>query len=390
MTADEAARHADARAPRDMTPAVGKPAEPASWTAADPDAPVALSEPHWGDSRWSFLYGEDTAYATAKAPPPDLVADANRSAREGDPPPLVQGPVMKAPLWTWEVPLYFWFGGMAAGSSFVALACDLAGDGRSARVARATALAALVPCPPLLVADLGRPERFYNMLRIFKLRSPMSTGAWTLTLFGSLAAGAVGADLLGRERLARGLGAANAVVGGYLGSYTGVLLAGTAVPVWARSRLFLGPIFVATATATGAAATRLALVATGVPAGHPTREALGRVEAGAMATELVLSEINEHRLGRLADALRDGSPGRLFRAARWLARTGLALQVARRRTPAQHAASACYLVAALCFRYGWVMAGRGSARDDEAVARMARARATVGEPSAAILPIEHH
>lgn len=389
MTGDRARSPGGDRDQRDMTPALGTPAEPASWRAADPDEPVALSEPHWGDARWSFLYGEDTAYATAQAPAPDLVADANRSARGGDPPPLVQGPVMKAPLWTWEVPLYFWFGGIAAGSSFVALACDLAGDGRSARVARAMALAALVPCPPLLIADLGRPERFYNMLRIFKLRSPMSTGAWTLTLFGNLAAGAVGADLFGRERLARGLGAANAVVGGYLGSYTGVLLAGTAVPVWARSRVFLGPIFVATATATGAAAVRLALVATGIPPGHATREALSRVEASAMAAELVLSEINEHRLGRLADALREDSPGRLFRAARWLVRTGLALRVARRRTAAQHAASACYLVAGLCFRYGWVTAGRGSARDDEGVARMARARATRGEPGAAILPIEH-
>src|SRR3712207_8061149 len=118
-----------------------------------------------------------------------------------------------------------------------------------------------MPSPPLLIMDLGRPERFVNMLRIFKPRSPMSMGAWCLSLFGGLLSGAVGADLLGRKREARVLGGATAVTGGYLGSYTGVLLATTAVPLWARSRLFLGPIFVATATATGAAATRLALVA---------------------------------------------------------------------------------------------------------------------------------
>ena len=81
--------------------------------------------------------------------------------------------------------------------------------------------------------DLGRPERFYNMLRIFKPRSPMSMGAWALSAFGGLAAAAVGADLLGRRREAKLLGGANAIVGGYLGSYTGVLLASTAVPVWA-------------------------------------------------------------------------------------------------------------------------------------------------------------
>ena len=136
-------------------------------------------------------------------------------------------------------------------------------------MARKVALAALMPSPPLLIMDLGRPERFYNMLRIFKPRSPMSMGAWALTAFGDLAAAAVGADLLGRRREAKLLGGANAIVGGYLGSYTGVLLASTAVPVWARSRLFLGPIFVSTAAATGAAATRLALVATGPPGRAP-------------------------------------------------------------------------------------------------------------------------
>src|SRR3712207_7312595 len=85
-----------------------------------------------------------------------------------------------------------------------------------------------MPSPPLLIMDLGRPERFVNMLRIFKPRSPMSMGAWCLSVFGGLGTAAIGADLLGREREARLLGGANAVVGGYLGSYTGVLLASTA------------------------------------------------------------------------------------------------------------------------------------------------------------------
>jgi hypothetical protein len=184
----------------------------------------------------------------------------------------------------------------------------------------------------------------------------------------------VAADLLGRERLARRLGAANAVVGGYLGSYTGVLLASTAVPVWARSRLFLGPIFVSTATATGASACRLVLSVTGVPPGHRTREALARVETGAMTAELILSTVNERRLGPLAGALEDGRPGRLLRAAKWLVRLGLASRLAHgpRAGAVHHAASAAYLAAGLCFRFAWVGAGRASAADDAAVARTAR------------------
>jgi formate-dependent nitrite reductase membrane component NrfD len=263
---------------------------------------------------------------------------------------------------------------MAAGSSFVALACDLAGDERSARVARKVALGALIPSPPLLIMDLGRPERFYNMLRIFKPRSPMSAGAWCLTLFGNLSAASVAADVLGRPRAAKAIGGANALVGGYLGSYTGVLLAATAVPLWARSRLFLGPIFVSTATATGAAATRLTLVAAGLPAGHPTREALGRVETGAMAAELALSTLNERRLGRLSASLGQGRGGKLFQAAKWGVRAGLALRLARRRggPGVHHVASVLYLGAGLAFRFAWVEAGKHSARDDVAVARMAR------------------
>jgi formate-dependent nitrite reductase membrane component NrfD len=231
-----------------------------------------------------------------------------------------------------------------------------------------------MPSPPLLIMDLGRPERFYNMLRIFKPRSPMSLGAWALSAFGGLASAAVGADLLGRKREAKLLGGANAVVGGYLGSYTGVLLASTAVPVWGRSRLFLGPIFVSTAAATGAAATRLALVATGLPVGHPTRRALGTVETAAMSAELILSVINERRLGPLATGLEVGGPGKLFKAAKWAVRGGLTLRFARKRggPGVHHLASLLYLAAGLLFRYAWVGAGRISARDDEAVARMHR------------------
>jgi hypothetical protein len=273
--------------------------------------------------------------------------------------------------------LYFWFGGMASGAAFVALACDLAGDERSARAARKVALAALLPSPPLLILDLGRPERFYNMLRIFKPRSPMSMGSWCLSLFGALASGAVFADLVGRRRTARSLGAVNAVVAGYLGSYTGVLLASTAVPIWARSRLFLGPIFVSTATLTGASATRLVLSATGLDSEHPTRRALGRVESGAMAAELLLSEWNRQRLGSLSSVLEEGAGAEWFRRAGWLARAGLATRLLRGRVPgSEHLASVCFMSAALCYRFAWVRSGRTSADDDAAVARMARQRVT--------------
>jgi formate-dependent nitrite reductase membrane component NrfD len=291
------------------------------------------------------------------------------------PPPDLHGPFIKEPVWTWEVPLYFWVGGIASGAGFVALACDLTGDSRSARVARAVALGAVAPAPALLIADLGRPARFLNMLRVFKPRSPMNLGAWCLSAFSATLGGAVGADVLGRPRAARLLGGATAVLGGYLGSYTGVLLASTAVPLWARSRLFLGPIFVTTATATGAAAVRLVLVQSGLPTGHPTRRALGTVETAAIACELAMSAVNERRIGDAASPLRGGAAGILMRGAKAAVLLGLAMRFVGRRPGGRlyaDLASGLYLAGGLLFRFAWVYAGKASARDHEAVVALAR------------------
>ncbi|MEA2449902.1 MAG: hypothetical protein QOG63_1834 [Thermoleophilaceae bacterium] len=369
-TTGERERRWVASGERDITPALGKRGKPARWRRAVDGARVNLAKQRWGDMRWSFTYqGAGSKYQAdrrERTQVPELPAPE---------PDRIVGPMMNKPVWTWEVPLYFWFGGIAAGSSFVGLACDLAGDHRSAQTARKVAVAALLPSPPLLIMDLGRPARFANMLRVFKPRSPMNMGAWCLTAFGAVGSGAVAADLLKRRRLARALGGLNAFLGGYLGSYTGVLLAVTAVPVWARSRLFLGPIFVCTATATGAAAVRLVLVATGLPAGHRTRTALGTVETGAIVAELLLSAVNERRLGELKGALEEGHPGLLFRGAKIGVVTAVALRTLRARggVAVHHVASAMYMLSGLAFRYAWVEAGKASAADDRAVAWMSRA-----------------
>jgi formate-dependent nitrite reductase membrane component NrfD len=295
--------------------------------------------------------------------------------------PDMHGPFIKPPVWTWEVPLYFWVGGVASGASFVAAACDAAGDRHSAALARKVALGTVMSAPPLLIADLGRPARFLNMLRIFKPRSPMNMGAWCLVAFSATATGAVGFDLLGRRRTASVLGGVTAFLGGYLGSYTGVLLASTAVPVWARSRLFLGPIFICTATATGTAATRLALVARGLPARHPTRSALRTLETAAIVAELVLSTVNERRLGAIAEPLRRGRSGALFRVAQAAVVVGLGVQIAAgRRSRAEEAASVLFLAGGLAFRFAWVYAGKASAADHAAVA--ATGRGPGGDPRA--------
>ncbi len=376
--------------PRDMSPAVGRRGGPASWRRAREGAGVALAGEGYAGTRWSYLFkSRDTRYA-AESVAPGEVAAANRRMRGGEAPADLHGPFIKAPVWTWEVPLYFWVGGVASGASFVALACDLAGDPDSAVVARRVALGAVAPAPVLLIADLGRPERFLNMLRIFKPRSPMNLGAWCLMAFSGTLAGGVGADLLRRARVARVFGGATALLGGYLGSYTGVLLASTAVPLWARSRLFLGPIFVTTATATGAAAVRLVLVAGGLPDGHPTRRALGTVETVAIGAELAMSAVNERRVGEAGAALSTGAAAPLFRGAKAAVTLGLVSRVVARRfgRGTHDAASVLYLAGGLMFRFAWVYAGRESAHDDAVVAALAReGEAVRAVPSVAREPV---
>jgi hypothetical protein len=366
---------------RDISPALGTRGEPGRWRRSAAGAAVGMAQRAFGDARWSYLFGGDTRYRSQAADGEDVAAAARRMRGDEDLPSFaeeVQGPIIKPAVWTWEVPLYFWFGGIASGSSFVALGAEAVGDRRAAVLARRVTLGAAIPCAPLLIMDLGRPERFLNMMRIFKPRSPMSMGAWCLAAFSSAAGASVAADLLGRRREARALTGGTALLGLYLGSYTGVLLASTAVPLWARSRLFLPPVFVCTAAATGAAANRLVFAASGMGVGDPSRTALGTVETGAMATELVLSTFNERRLGRVGDALEAGRAGRLFRLAKWSVRAGLSLRFARKRVGpwTHHLASVLYLLGGLSFRFAWVAAGRESAHDDEAVARTARTHAS--------------
>src|SRR5215218_8595674 len=94
-------------------------------------------------------------------------------------------PVLKEPVWTWEVPCYFFVGGLAGASAPLALAAQAAGNRPLERRAWLTALAGAAVSPALLVSDLGRPERFLHMLRMVKPTSPMSLGAWALTVFGA-------------------------------------------------------------------------------------------------------------------------------------------------------------------------------------------------------------
>ena len=178
-------------------------------------------------------------------------------------------PLLKRPKWRWEIALYFFFEGISAGSFLLGVLADLSGDKRLRELARAAydvCFLTLLPCPPLLIADLGRPERFHHMLRVFKPMSPMNLGAWTLTGFSvpvtAIAALRLISDGSSSDQnklvLRSALGTVGLPFALTMISYPGVLLSTTSTPVWSRSR-FLGALLACSSISNGAAATSFAL-----------------------------------------------------------------------------------------------------------------------------------
>src|SRR5712691_4476043 len=190
-------------------------------------------------------------------------------------------PVLKAPVWRWEIIWYFFFGGLAAGCYVIASIAALFGSREDRPVARAgyyLSILSVLPCPILLIKDLGRPDRFLHMLRIFKVKSPMSMGTWSLISF-SFFSGVTAVIQAARDGMlgswwgARLLAALpqrllvlpGTLLGVFLGGYTGVLLTATSVPLWSRSKV-LGGVFTCSAASTSTALISLVLRIAGAPA----------------------------------------------------------------------------------------------------------------------------
>src|SRR2546421_7850000 len=200
--------------------------------------------------------------------------------REREEPSYYDYPVLKAPVWRWEIIWYFFFGGLAAGCYVIASIAALFGSREDRAVARTgyyLSLLSVLPCPILLTKDLGRPERFLHMLRLFKVKSPMSMGTWSLLSFSffsgitaviQAARDGIFGRWWGSRLLAalpqRFLAIPGSALGVFLGGYTGVLLTATSIPLWSRSKV-LGAIFISSAFATSSALISLVLRLTRTP-----------------------------------------------------------------------------------------------------------------------------
>jgi formate-dependent nitrite reductase membrane component NrfD len=278
-------------------------------------------------------------------------------------------PVVKPPVWTWEIPIYFFMGGIAGMSAVIASGAVIFHHVDLARAAMwLAAIAGAILSPILLIMDLGRPRLFLNMLRVFKYRSPMSVGSWIVASFGActipgfialelhtlhLFTGAMDQLL----RIAAGLLIfGSAIFGTLLATYTGVLIGATAIPAWFLHRTLL-PIHFGIA-GLGSAAALLELL------GHRIAplNAIGFFAAAVESALLVWLTIDKH--GAADRAIHEHRSGWLIRIGEIL--TGPLALVLRLFSFVPFAAIS-FLIGALVSRFGWIAVGKVSGSDPESV-----------------------
>jgi formate-dependent nitrite reductase membrane component NrfD len=290
-------------------------------------------------------------------------------ARRGDPNAVVPDaqfssyygrPVVKASPWTADIPAYFFLGGLAASSSVLAAGASVTGRATLRRLTRFSALGAVSGSAYALIHDLGRPERFYMMLRVAKPTSPMSVGTWILSVYGP-AAGVAAVGEFGwlpepLRRLAGPAGWLAAAMAPGLATYTGVLIADTATPAWKEAGGTITAAFAAGALASGAGVGLLAPLDESAPA--------RRMAIGAALGELIAVRRMEGAAGLAGQTYTQGRAGRLSQAAQALLIGGSVLAGLTRRSRWGSAAAGLALMAgACCERFAVFEAGQASARD---------------------------
>jgi hypothetical protein len=278
-------------------------------------------------------------------------------------------PLLKTSVWKWPIPAYFYAGGLAGASAALGAAAALLGRRRLRRISRASrriAAAGAVVSAGLLIQDLGVRRRFIYMLRVFRPTSPMNLGTWLLSGFGACATAAL---LPGR--VGDAAAAASGVLGLPLTSYTGVLLANTAVPFWQAARTTLPPVFVASAAASAASAFEMMRL------GRRERRVIRRMAIAGKLAELLNDFALERELARVEQValpLHQGASGLLWNCAKACKAMSLMLSIVRRKPRwARIAGGMLGTLGALATRFAIFEGGKASARDPQATFALQRA-----------------
>jgi len=278
-------------------------------------------------------------------------------------------PIVKAHVWKPYIPLYFWIGGAAGAASVECVCARMRGADALATVEKRAALAGVLVAPALLIADLGVPLRFINMLRVFKLTSPMNVGSWILTAFGGALAASTFAELLGWNRTSRALEVVTAGLGPVLTVYTAVLVADTATPVWHEAGDTLPFVFAASGVASAGAI--------GVALAPPEQSGSARrLMIGGAIGLLAAGAAMENRLGPLlAEPYRTGKGGGFRATSGALSAAGIVIGLlGHKNRTATRVAAACVAAACILERFAVTAAGKQSAQDPKYTVEPQRAR----------------
>ena len=303
------------------------------------------------------------------------------SHQRTDSPTYYDHPILKQPVWIWSIPLYFYVGGVAGVGAMFGAAAQVAAPRAMPSVvfkSRWLAAAGGAVSAALLIHDLGRPARFLNMLRVFRVRSPMSMGSWILSAFSTFAGGAVvlpyGPKLF--RPLVNPFGALAGVLGLGLSGYTGVLISQTAVPLWHRSYRTTPILFLASGAAAAASFFEF------FELNEYEASAVERFGLIAKVLELgatLALEADASRIERVGRPLKQGFSGFLWKSAKVLTIASGVISLLPGKSRGKRAVAGLLGTAAsLCVRFGIFHAGKASARDPRATfetQRIARAEA---------------
>ncbi len=204
-------------------------------------------------------------------------------------------------IWHWQIPIYLYLGGLAAGILFFAALFTIMGKGddmkTSVKWAPFLVPGALVIGLLMLFLDLKHKLFFWQLYTTIKLQSPMSWGAWVLMFITPLSI--VWSASFIREALPEWkwkfsilelmekwviryrvvLAWAIIVLAVILGIYTGILLSAfNARPLWNNS--ILGPLFLVSGLSTGTA------VIMWMTKSHYERKIMSRIDLVLIIIEL--------------------------------------------------------------------------------------------------------
>jgi formate-dependent nitrite reductase membrane component NrfD len=328
-----------------------------------------------------------------------MVPDAEFSSYYGR--QIIKSPTWKNP----EVPIYFFLGGAAGTSSVIAALAEFTRRPKLARNAEYAAGLGALASVVLLIDDLGRPERFLHMLRVFKPTSPLSVGSYILSPFSALTSAAAAFRLLGLEpvlglaskvlpflpalagafpALRKGSAVGAAAFGGPMATYTAVLIANTAVPSWHAPHDELPFVFAGSAMAAGGGIT---MALTPVEEAGPSR----KVALTGVAVDMAAMHRVENGHGIVSEPYHEGKAGSLLRAAKAATLSGAGITAMLGRTRAGAVAGGVLLAAgSLLTRMGVFEAGMASAKDPKYTVIPQRERLTARQAEAAAAQDDPH